>query len=150
MQLLKKIDDYKALLDRKDELKEATTNNNKALEELKKEIAQMMIDEECPTISRNGFKYTLQEKIMYSKKAEEDLAGAGIEFFDVLRNEGLGDIIVETVNTRTLQSTMAAYVEEHGELSEELSECINIYDTYDIMKRKETNKAAKSARKEEK
>ena len=77
MQLLGKIDTYKELLDRKDALKEATSDNNKAIEELKKEIAQMMIDEECPTISRNGFKYSLQEKTMYSKKAEETLLAEG-------------------------------------------------------------------------
>ena len=147
MQLLEKIDDYKRLLDQKDELKEATSSNNKAIEELKKEIAQIMIDEECPSISRNGFKYSLQEKTMYSKKSEEAMADAGIEFFDILRNEGLGDIIVETVNARTLQSTMAAYVGEHGSLSEDLQECVNVYETYDIMKRKETNKAAKAAKK---
>ena len=143
MQLLEKIDKYKELLDQKDRLRNETSENNKALEALKKEISQMMIDEECPSISRNGFKYILQEKTMYSKRAEADLEAAGISFFDVLREEGLGDIIVETVNSRTLQGAMAAYVEEHGELSEELGACINVYDTYDIMKRKETNTAGK-------
>lgn len=146
MQILSKIDEYKELLDKKDELKEATTENNKAIEECKKELSQMMIDEECPKVSRNGFLYSLQEKTLYNKKSEESLAESGIEFFEVLRNEGLGDIIVETVNTRTLQSTMAAYVEEHGVLSEDLAECITIYDTYDVAKRKETNKAAKNAK----
>jgi hypothetical protein len=146
MQLLEKIDAYKVLLDRKDVLKEATTDNNKAIEELKKEIAQLMIDEECPTISRNGFKYSLQEKTMYSKKAEETLLAEGLEFLEVLRSEGFGELIVETVNARTLSSTLAAYVQENGALPEELAECINVYETYDIMKRKETNKAAKSAK----
>ena len=82
MQLLEKIDAYKELLERKRALTEATTDNNKAIEELKKEIAQLMIDEECPTISRNGFKYSLQEKTMYSKKAEETLLAEGLEFLD--------------------------------------------------------------------
>ena len=146
MQLLEKIDAYKELLDRKDVLKEATTDNNKAIEELKKEIAQLMIDEECPTISRNGFKYSLQEKTMYSKKAEETLLAEGLEFLEVLRSEGFGELIVKTVNARTLSITLAAYVQENGALPEDLAECINVYETYDIMKRKETNKAAKSAK----
>ena len=146
MQLLEKIDAYKELLDRKDVLKEATTDNNKAIEELKKEIAQLMIDEECPTISRNGFKYSLQEKTMYSKKAEETLLAEGLEFLEVLRSEGFGELILETVNARTLSITLAAYVQENGALPEDLAECINVYETYDIMKRKETNKAAKSAK----
>lgn len=149
MQLLEKIDAYKELLDRKDALKEATTDNNKAIEELKKEIAQLMIDEECPTISRNGFKYSLQEKTMYSKKAEETLLAEGLEFLEVLRSEGFGELIVETVNARTLSNSLAAYVQENGALPEDLAECINVYETYDIMKRKETNKAVKSAKQKE-
>lgn len=149
MQLLEKIDAYKEFLDRKDALKEATTDNNKAIEELKKEIAQLMIDEECPTISRNGFKYSLQEKTMYSKKAEETLLAEGLEFLEVLRSEGFGELIVETVNARTLSSSLAAYVQENGALPEDLAECINVYETYDIMKRKETNKAVKSAKQKE-
>ena len=149
MQLLGKIDTYKELLDRKDALKEATSDNNKAIEELKKEIAQMMIDEECLTISRNGFKYSLQEKTMYSKKAEETLLAEGLEFLEVLRSEGFGELIVETVNARTLSSTLAAYVQENGALPEDLAGCINVYETYDIMKRKETNKAARSAKQKE-
>ena len=149
MELLKKIDEYKELLDKKDELSESTTANNKEIEECKKALSQIMIDEECPKVSRNGFLYSLQEKVRYSKKSEEDLAENDTAFFDVLRNEGLGDIIVETVNTRTLQSTMAAYVDENGALSEDLAECIKVYDTYDIAKRKETNKAAKNAKEKE-
>ena len=149
MQLLGKIDTYKELLDRKDALKEATSDNNKAIEELKKEIAQMMIDEECPTISRNCFKYSLQEKTMYSKKAEETLLAEGLEFLEVLRSEGFGELIVETVNARTLSSTLAAYVQENGALPGDLAGCINVYETYDIMKRKETNKVARSAKQKE-
>lgn len=143
MELYDKIDQYKALLDRKEELADQTKENNAAIEELKQQIAQEMIDNESPVISRNGFRYSLQEKIQYSKKAEETLMEEGLDFFEVLRNEGLGDLIVETVNARTLSSSMKAYVEENGELSEDLARCINVYETYDIMKRKETNKAGK-------
>lgn len=147
MQLLQEIDKYKELLDRKDELAEQTKENNKAIEEAKQRISQMMIDEECPSISRNGFKYILQEKVCYSKKSEEALAELekeeGITLFGVLRDEGLGDLIVETVNARSLQSAMKNYAEENGELSEDLEKVISHYDTYDIMKRKETNKAGR-------
>ena len=149
MQLLEKIDTYKELLDRKDALKEATSDNNKAIEEIKKELAQMMIDEECPSISRNVFKYSLKEKTMYSKKSEETLIAEGLDFLEVLRSEGFGELIVETVNARTLSSTLAAYMQENGALPEDLAVCINVYETYDIMKRKETNKAAKSAKQKE-
>lgn len=143
MELYELIDDYKALLDRKEELADATKINNAAIEDVKKLIAQEMINNESPVISRNGFRYSLTEKTMYSKKAEGTLMEEGLDFFEVLRNEGLGDLIKETVNANTLSSSMKAYVEENGELSEDLAKCINVYETYDIMKRKETNKAGK-------
>ena len=143
MELYELIDQYKGLLDRKEELANATKENNAAIEDMKQKIAQEMIDNESPVVSRNGFRYSLQEKTQYSKKAEEKLLEEGLDFFEVLRDEGLGDLIVETVNARTLSSSMKAYVEENGELSEDLARCINVYETYDIVKRKETNKAGK-------
>lgn len=150
MQLLQEIDQYKELLDKKDELAEQTKANNKAIEDAKQRISQMMIDEECPSISRNGFKYILQEKVNYSKVSEEKLQELeqteGITFFGVLREEGLGDLIVETVNPRSLSSALKNYVEENEELSEELEKVVSKYETYDIMKRKETNKAAKKGK----
>ena len=143
MELYDKIDQYKALLDRKEELAAETKENNAAIEELKQQIAQEMIDNESPVISRGGFRYSLQEKTNYSKKAEEALMAEGLDFFEILREEGLGDLIIETVDSRTLSSSLKAYVEENGELSEDLARCINVYETYNIMKRKETNKAGK-------
>lgn len=44
MTLDDKVRVYKELLDKKDELAELTKANNKELEELEQEIAQMMVD----------------------------------------------------------------------------------------------------------
>ena len=55
-------------------------------------------------------------------------------------------MLFRSVNTRTLQSTLKDYVEEHGELSEELEKVIRSYDTYDIARRKETNRATKGGK----
>lgn len=143
MDLFRKIDQLKAALDRKDELKQQTKDNNAEIAALKEEIAQLMIDAECPSISRNGFKYTLQEKVCYSKKSEEALQEAGIDFHAALRSAGFGDLIVETVNQRSLQSSLANYVDEHDALPEQLAPAINVHEMFDIQKRKETNKAGK-------
>jgi len=137
--LFKKIDELKAMLDRKDELKQATSENNIAIEEIKKEISQIMIDEECPSISRNGFKYTLSQKVVYQKKSEAALMAEGIDFFEELREVGLGDLIKETVNSRSLSSSVAELVEQNGgELPDNLQDCITVYETMDITKRKDT------------
>lgn len=108
-----------------------------------------MIDDDCPKISSGGYTFSLSDKTIYSKKSEESLQEAGLDFLEVLREQGLGDIIVETVNSRTLQSTIKNLVEEQGELPAELAEVINSYDTFDIVRRKETNRALKKAKKGE-
>lgn len=140
MELLDMVRDYQALLETKDDLAARTKENNAAIEAAKIRIAQQMVDDDCPRISSGGYSFSLTPKTIYSKRSEAELADSGVVFFDVLREEGLGDIIVETVNPRTLQSTIKAYVEENGELSEGLDTVIKSYDTYDITRRKEANK----------
>lgn len=117
MELLDMVKGYQSLLETKEALAAQTKENNAAIEAAKAQIAQQMVDDDCPRISTGGYTFTLQEKTIYSKRSEEALAEAGVNFLDTLREEGLGDIIVERVDSRTLQSTMKDYVEEHGELS---------------------------------
>ena len=146
MTLLEMLEEYNELLETKDGLKEATKKNNEAIEAKKAEIAQQMIDDDVPSISVGGYKFFLQDKTIYSKKSEEVLQAAGLDFLEVLREQGLGDIIVETVNSRTLQSTVKNLVDESGELPVELAEVLNTYDTYEIGRRKDTNKTAAKAK----
>ena len=137
------IDEYKALLDKKDELKDVATENNKALEAKKKELAQAMIDAESPRVSRNGFSYSLQDKTKYNKIGGCDEEG----FYETLEEHGLGDIIKRTVSAQTLNGAMADIVEENdGELPEDFEDYIKPYQYYDVAKRKETNRAAKNAK----
>lgn len=132
MTLLEKVDELKALLDEKDALKAKTTENNKAVEACKKDLADMMLAEETTKVTRAGFSYSLQEKTRYSKKAGHDE-----ELFELLRENGLGDIIKETVNAQTLQGAMSNLAAENGdELPEEFAEVINVYEFLDIQKRK--------------
>ena len=143
MDIIKMIDGYKELLDRKDELKEATTENNKAIEAARKELSQAMIDAEMPKVSRNGFLYSLQDKTKYSKKGDADEEA----FFELLEENGLGDIIKRTVNAQTLSGTMAQVAEENdGTLPEEYADFVSVYQFYDIQKRKETKKPAAKAK----
>lgn len=142
MEILELIDNYKELLDKKEALAEETKANNKEVEEARNALSQAMIDAEMPKVSRNGFLYSLQDKTKYSKKA-----GDSEEFLGFLEEEGLGDIIKRTVDARTLSSTIGEVVEENnGELPEGYGEYINVYQYYDISKRKETNKTAKKAK----
>lgn len=132
MTLLDMVRRYQDLLTEKDRLSDLTKENNAAIEAAKAEIAQQMVDDDCPRISCGGYSFSLTPKTSYSKKSEEELAATGADFFGTLREEGLGDLIVETVNARTLQSAMKAYVDENGELSEGLEAVIKVYDYNDI------------------
>lgn len=140
MTLLDMVRKYQELLLEKDRLAALTKENNAAIEAAKTEIVQQMVDDDCPRISCGGYSFSLTPKTSYTKRSEADLAEAGVDFFDTLRGEGLGDLIVETVNARTLQSAMSAYVEEHGELSEDLDRVIRTFDYNDITRRKESRK----------
>ena len=106
----------------------------------------MMIDEDVPKMSVNGYCFSLSSKTIYSKKSEADLLAAGLNFFDVLRDNGLGDLIKEQVNQRTLNSTCNNMIDEEGALPESLASVLNSYDTYDITRRKETNRAIRKAK----
>ncbi len=143
MTLLEMVRNYQTLLEEKERLESCAKANNAAIEAAKAEIAQQMIDDDCPRISSGGYSFSLTPKTSYSKKSEADLAEAGVDFFEVLREEGLGDIIKETVNAQTLQSTIRAYVEQHEELSEGLEQVIKIYEFNDITRRKESKKGGK-------
>ena len=138
---------YEVLLDKKDQLAQDTKDNNAAIEKLKAEIAEMMIDEDIPSQGYGDYVYSLQDKIKYSKRGEAELQEKGLDFFEVLREQGFGDIIKETVNANTLQSTMKAVADENdGELPPELDEIVSSYEMTDISRRKSTNKALKRAK----
>lgn len=135
--------EYQGLLEEKEDLAEKTKTNTAAIEDAKKKIAQQMVDDDCPRISTGGYCFSLTAKTSYSKRSDEELAESGVDFLDTLREEGLGDIIVEKVDPRTLQSTIKAYVEEHGELSEGLDSIVRSYEYNDITRRKEKETGGK-------
>ena len=140
MALIDLIANYQALLATKEALAEQTKANNKAIEDMKQQIADQMIDDEVTSIGYAGYNFSLQTKTVYSKKSEADLQAAGIDFFGLLRDNGLGDLIVERVDPRTLSASLKQIVEADGELPEDLSEAINVYETNDIGRRKQAKK----------
>lgn len=85
MTLLDMVRDYQSLLERKEELADEVKANNALIEEAKANISQQMIDDDCPSISVGGFKFTLTPKTIYNKKSEAELASEGINFFETLR-----------------------------------------------------------------
>jgi 5'-3' exonuclease len=133
MTIMEQVDAYRELLDEKDRLKEATTENNKAIEAARDTLAQTMLDEETPKISRSGYSYTMQPKTKYSKASGKDE-----ELMDTLRSFGLGDLIKETVNAQSLQGAMSNLASENDDaLPDEFADCVNTFEFYDVARRKD-------------
>ena len=150
MKLTEMLGPYEELLDKKDALDKETKDNNAAIDKLKAEIAEMMIDEDIPSQGYGDYVYSLQDKVKYSKRGDAQLMEKGLDFFEVLREQGLGDLIKETVNPRSLQSAMKEIADENdGELPPELDEVVSSYEMTDIARRKSANKALKKAKKGE-
>lgn len=150
MKLTEMLGQHEELLDKKDALDKETKDNNAAIDKLKAEIAEMMIDEDIPSQGYGDYVYSLQDKVKYSKRGDAQLMEKGLDFFEVLREQGLGDLIKETVNPRSLQSAMKEIADENdGELPPELDEVVSSYEMTDIARRKSANKALKKAKKGE-
>lgn len=150
MKLTEMLGQYEELLDKKDALDKETKDNNAAIDKLKAEIAEMMIDEDIPSQGYGDYVYSLQDKVKYSKRGDAQLMEKGLDFFEVLREQGLGDLIKETVSPRSLQSAMKEIADENdGELPPELDEVVSSYEMTDIARRKSANKALKKAKKGE-
>lgn len=132
MAIIEKLEVYNALLTRKEELAALTVENNKAIERARLELTNAMIDEEVDKISRNGYSYTLSEKVQFSKKGGVDEA-----LYETLRDDGLGDIIKERVDPRTLNATLKELAERNdGELPEQYRELVSVYRYMDVGRRK--------------
>ena len=65
MELLDMVKNYQSLLEMKEALAAQTKENNAAIEAAKAQIAQQMVDDDCPSIATGGYRFTLQEKTIY-------------------------------------------------------------------------------------
>ena len=106
MELLEMLNEYQALLEKKDILAKQTKENNQDIKVMMGDIAQEMIDADVPEMAVGDYVFSLRDKTEYSKKSNADLAEAGLDYFEVLREQGLGDLIVEQVNARTLNTAI--------------------------------------------
>lgn len=128
------VERYQRLLEVKDALAAEVKENNAEIEAARTELAEYMLENDINKIAHCGYAFSLSPKTRFSKKA-----GADEELFELLRNDGLGDIIKETVNAQTLQGAISGLVcENDGELPEEYKAVINVYEFLDITRRKST------------
>jgi len=132
--------EYEEILARKDALEAELKATNSVLTKKKEELIGLMVDTDIEGFSSGGYRYSLTPKTKYSKRSAAELDAEGLDFLDVLRDEGLGDIIKETVSPQTLQAAISSLVEANGEMPEGLEAVIKTYEFTDITRRKENRK----------
>lgn len=112
--IAQKIAVYEELREQADAAKEELAELNRQKDAAEAEVISAMLDmeEETGTSVRIGYEgrnYSVSAKNFYSiPKASRDLA------FDQLRNLGMGDLIQEKVDDRTLTKELDTVFEENG------------------------------------
>lgn len=129
------------LKEKKKEISEAAKENNAAIEEQEKLVISAMLDlaeaaglddPSSFTVDVDGRRYGIKIKPFYSiRKDDRDTA------FAMLRALGLGDLIVEKVDDRTLTKALEELTDEDGSLPGEYAALpVNVYEKTTITDRK--------------
>ena len=137
-ELISRLSDLK---ERKKELAETVKENNAAIEEQEKQIISAMLDlaeaaglddPSSFTVDVAGRRYGVKIKPFYSiRKDDRDVA------FSMLRTLGLGDLIVEKVDDRTLTKALEELADADGELPEAYAALpLSVYEKTTITDRK--------------
>lgn len=134
--IIEKITAYKNILDKIENKKKELDLLNADLADIRAELCEEMTNEEIPSITHDGFTYSLVNKTKYSK-----VAGSEEQLFATLREQGLGDLIQENINAMRFNSAMNAEAENNGgDLPKCYEGIVNVYSFQDISKRKSSKK----------
>ncbi len=100
------------------------------------QLAEMMANSETQNFTRAGTMFALTTKTRASA-----VAGVKESLYAVLREQGFGDLIYETVNANSLSSFVNDQISENGEeLPDWLEGLVNVYDQTTVSVRKAARK----------
>ena len=131
-ELFELADQLKAAKDRKKELDALTKENNAEIERPDLALSEGMAEAECERFSRNGYTFYLGSRLFASPAA-----GRKEEMMQALKDNGYGDLVVETVNAGTLSSfCKEQMVANDDELPTWLSDVVSTYEKVSVGVRK--------------
>ena len=127
------------LADRLRELREAKVNAEQALKEVNDQIdevdyrlSELMAETETQNFTRAGTMFYLISKTRASAAAEKK-----DELFAVLRSEGYGELVTETVNANSLSAFVKEQITENGDaLPDWLRGLVNVFEKTTVGVRK--------------
>ena len=82
-----------------------------------------MVAEEMQNFTRNGRQFILTNRTYANAKA-----GMMPEICSWMKDNGLADMVKESVHPQTLQAWVKEQIEEAGALPKDLSELVNVYE----------------------
>jgi len=124
-------DDLVRYRDQKKEIEEALKEINELIAQTEEQLVNSMVEEEMQNFTRNGRQFILTNRTYANAKA-----GMMPEICSWMKDNGLEDMVKESIHPQTLQAWVKEQIEEGGALPEELSELVNVYEKSGISIRK--------------
>ena len=124
-------DDLVRYRDQKKEIEEALKEINELIAQTEEQLVNSMVEEEMQNFTRNGRQFILTNRTYANAKA-----GMMPEICSWMKDNGLEDMVKESIHPQTLQAWVKEQIEEVGALPEDLSELVNVYEKSGISIRK--------------
>lgn len=116
-------DDLVRYRDQKKEIEEALKEINELIAQTEEQLVNLMIEEEMQNFTRNGKQFILTNRTYANAKA-----GMMPAVCEWMKDNGLADMVKESVHPQTLQAWVKETIDETGALPEELNELVNVYE----------------------
>lgn len=145
--LITLIEKYEELRECKEELAEATKDINEELKKVQEEMVEQMVEEDVPSQGYGSYNYSPQTVQHYSFKSEELLLAEGKDKMAVMRENGYGFLIKESIVQRSLETVMKEAAQSEEGIPEEVEAILNTYEELKIIRRKSRKGTLSSARK---
>lgn len=123
MDLFTTADRLVTLRDRKKELEDELKEVNAEIAGTEEQLVSAMIEEEMQNFTRNGRQFVLTTRTYANAKS-----GMMPALCTWMKENGLKDMVKESIHPQTLQAWVKETIDETGALPEELNELVNVYE----------------------
>ena len=134
------IDQYEEIRERKERLAKEKAAAEEEYKQIQIDLAAAITEIGEDSATNDGFVYSPKVQGKYSFRAQEDLEAEGLDKIAVLKENGFGEIVKETVDWRTLNSTMREVAESDDGIPEDVLGILNVYDEIIVSRTKKDTK----------
>ena len=133
------IDQYEEIRERKERLAKEKAAAEEEYKQIQIDLAAAITEIGEDSATNEGFVYSPKVQGKYSFRAQEDLEAEGLDKIAILKENGFGEIVKETVDWRTLNSTMKEVAESDDGIPEDVLGILNVYDEIIVSRTKKAS-----------